>query len=112
MVRALLTGASLVGNAAPPSVVLFAYTVPSIMIRMFVPYITFPDLRKMFRGRRSNYGKVGRSEVQEEIDYMIRLSVCAGSSLLGLQLLAWANHVGLRVLGIALASLSSNIGDM
>lgn len=103
---------SLVGNAAPPSVVLFAYTVPSIIIRMFVPYITFPDLRKIF-SRTPEYSKIGNPETQsKEVDYVIRLSICAASSLFGLQLLAWANSVPVRVLGIAFASLSSNLGDM
>ena len=102
----------LVGNAAPPSVVLFAYTVPSIIIRMFVPYITFPDVRRLFLKRSSGSRKLAGEQQTAEVDYVVRLSVCAASSFFGLQLLAWADNVGIRVLGIAFASLSSNLGDM
>lgn len=51
-------------------------------------------------------------EVSREINYAARLTVCATTSFVGLQLLAWADNVGVRMLGIALASLSSNLGDM
>ncbi|TGZ81330.1 hypothetical protein EX30DRAFT_286802, partial [Ascodesmis nigricans] len=41
-----------------------------------------------------------------------RLTLCAVSSFVGLQLLAWCENIGVRVMGIAAASLSSNLGDM
>lgn len=46
------------------------------------------------------------------VNYPLRLTICILSSFLGLQLLAWADCTGIRLLGIAMASLSSNLGDM
>ncbi|KAI5809076.1 batten's disease protein Cln3 [Peziza echinospora] len=83
----------LVGNQAPPGLILFAYTLPSVLIRAFVPYIRFPTIRK-------------------EVNYALRLSISALSSFTGLQLLSFSKSLPLRVLGISLTSLSSNLGDM
>ncbi|KAI5849301.1 batten's disease protein Cln3 [Morchella snyderi] len=46
------------------------------------------------------------------VNYPLRLTICILSSFFGLQLLAWADCTGIRLLGIAMASLSSNLGDM
>lgn len=103
------------GNSAPPGLILFAYTLPSVLVRAFVPYIKFPSISEIFSfvslGRASNLTS-GGTEISREINYAARLTVCATSSFIGLQLLAWADNVGVRMLGIALASLSSNLGDM
>lgn len=120
------------GNSAPPGIILLAYTLPSVLVRTFVPYIKFPNVSELFSfvspARTSDYwgartpggihtprtpGHALRSsKVSQEINYAARLTVCATSSFIGLQLLAWADNVGVRMLGIALASLSSNLGDM
>lgn len=109
------------GNSAPPGLILFAYTLPSVLVRAFVPYIKFPSISEIFSfvslGRASNLtpggtGAADSGEISREINYAARLTVCATSSFIGLQLLAWADNVGVRMLGIALASLSSNLGDM
>jgi len=54
----------------------------------------------------------GSEKASQQIDYPTRLTVCAVASFTGLQLLAWCDNVGIRIVGIALASLSSNLGDM
>ncbi|KAF8252206.1 hypothetical protein K440DRAFT_658038 [Wilcoxina mikolae CBS 423.85] len=126
----------LVGNSAPPGLILFAYTLPSILVRMFVPYINFPDitlstLTKWFS--ISDYSPLKAKDIaseattpetetpftltdetkgNREVNYAARLTVCAASSFFGLQLLAWGNNVGIQILGISFASLSSNLGDM
>lgn len=119
------------GNSAPPGLILFAYTLPSVLVRAFVPYIRFPNVLKMFsflspwrvsgpRSARTSSDTTLRISGHSpsngkdswEINYAARLTVCATASLIGLQLLAWADNVGVRMLGIALASLSSNLGDM
>ncbi|KAI5799898.1 CLN3 protein-domain-containing protein [Geopyxis carbonaria] len=122
----------LVGNSAPPGLILFAYTLPSIIVRMFVPYIKFPDVKpskiwsffqSFTSSRASDYSRVNtpgpltpglglKNAKSQEVNYTARLTICACSSFLGLQLLAWADNVAVRVLGIAFASLSSNLGDM
>ncbi|KAH0614402.1 uncharacterized protein H6S33_000038 [Morchella sextelata] len=130
----VLTAANdLVGNSAPPGLILFAYTLPSVLVRTFVPYIKFPkvsDLLSYFYSPQASdywrahtpggihtpgtpsFGLKKGDKVSQEINYAARLSVCAASSFLGLQMLAWADNVGVRMLGIAFASLSSNLGDM
>lgn len=121
------------GNSAPPGLILFAYTLPSVLVRTFVPYIKFPkvsDLLSYFYSPQASdywrahtpggihtpgtpsFGLKKGDKVSQEINYAARLSVCAASSFLGLQMLAWADNVGVRMLGIAFASLSSNLGDM
>jgi hypothetical protein len=131
-----LTQDSLVGNSAPPGLILFAYTLPSIIVRMFVPYIKFPGitlstLTKWFS--ISDYSPVNAKEItsrtttleletpstlvdetkgNREVNYAARLTICAASSFFGLQLLAWGNNVGIQILGLSFASLSSNLGDM
>ncbi|KAF8428736.1 batten's disease protein Cln3 [Tirmania nivea] len=82
----------LVGNQAPLGLILFAYTLPSVLIRAFVPYIRFLTIRFF--------------------NYPFRLTVCCLSSFIGLQLLSFAPTLPLRVMGIMLTSLSSNLGDM
>lgn len=113
------------GNSAPPGLILFAYTLPSVLVRAFVPYMKFPDVSAIFSPFSasksctpsgttpgiSGHGP-GSGEVSREINYSARLTVCATTSFVGLQLLAWADNVGVRMFGIALASLSSNLGDM
>lgn len=118
-----MTVFSLVGNSAPPGLILFAYTLPSVLIRAFVPYMKFPNVSEFFSSFSaskpwgtctpgSTAPRIRNGEVSREINYAARLTVCATTSFVGLQLLAWADNVGIRMLGIALASLSSNLGDM
>lgn len=119
------------GNSAPPGLILFAYTLPSVLVRAFVPYMKFPNVSKillficpgggsnLWGARNPGVTTAGMSghdlrhgRVSQEINYAARLTVCAATSFIGLQLLAWADIIGIRMLGIALASLSSNLGDM
>ena len=93
---------------------------------MLVPYITFPNLtlssvsawlfaedpRCKKTPPSTPLSPAEAAAPPSEVDYATRLSVCAASSFIGLQLLAWSNHVGIRILGIGFASLSSNLGDM
>jgi hypothetical protein len=95
---------------------------------MFVPYIRFPNitLSRMAKGlarpRECSPSKGKETTprvpggientVKRDVDYPTRLAVCAAASFLGLQLLAWHDNLVIRMLGIALASLSSNLGDM
>jgi hypothetical protein len=95
---------------------------------MFVPYITFPNITLFSIATwLSNPGRYSSAKGKEtmpmipggiekagkrEVDYPTRLAVCATASFLGLQLLAWCDNLGIRVVGIGLASLSSNLGDM
>lgn len=97
------------GNSAPQGLILLAYTLPSILIRTFVPYIKFPSIRRGILRRRDQ--QEGKSD-DGQVDYSTRLCVCAAASFSGLQMLAWCECVEARVLGIAFASLSSNLGDM
>lgn len=117
----------LVGNQAPPGLILFAYTLPSVLIRAFVPYIRFPTIRfnairRLLRRSPFGYAQIGKSAashdgndesaVDHEVNYSFRITVCCLSSFIGLQLLSFAPGLPLRVLGIMLTSLSSNLGDM
>jgi len=102
--------------------VLFAYSVPSILTRVIVPLANFRDLdnRWIIRhptGRqRSSLATreptTTATSVSREVSYPLRLSVCAASSFLGLQSLAMFSNIPIRVLGIMLAAVSSNLGDM
>lgn len=49
---------------------------------------------------------------RQEVNYTVRLTICSLSSFTGLLLLAFSPYLPLRVLGISLTSLSSNLGDM
>lgn len=116
---------SLVGGSAPPGLILFAYTIPSVLVRMFVPYIAFLDITpstftKWFSAfllikldtEPSLDSTHTTRATPREVNYAARLTVCAASSFFGLQLLAWGGSVGVQVVGIGFASLSSNLGDM
>ncbi|KAI5820572.1 CLN3 protein-domain-containing protein [Pyronema omphalodes] len=105
----------LVGNSAPPGLILFAYTLPSILVRMFVPYIRFPEISlakikswfspstysPLSKGDSDQSAEPERKSGAQEVNYAARLT-----------LLAWGNNVPIQVVGIAFASLSSNLGDM
>lgn len=145
---------SLVADRAPTGLILFTYSLPSVLIRTLVPFISFPDLTtylpsSFHRGMSSLINRLSRQTDTEEVDkfyisipnpssaatgstndvttrpqvkrsnaltkqvnYPLRLSICVFSSFCGLQLLAWTEVVSVRLVGIAMASLSSNLGDM
>ena len=121
----------LVGHQAPPGLILFAYTLPSVLIRAFVPYIRFPTIRfsavpfwrivHYLRHPGQKYTPLEKPDDDQdpnnanddkEVNYPFRLTICSISSFIGLQLLSFSPHLSLRVLGISLTSLSSNLGDM
>lgn len=87
---------------------LFAYSVPSILTRIVVPLVRFPDISLRIGGG----GPPGSSALSREVNYALRLTVCAAASFAGLQLLALVDAIGMRVVGIMLCALSSNLGDM
>ncbi|RPB05369.1 hypothetical protein L873DRAFT_1832630 [Choiromyces venosus 120613-1] len=117
----------LVGNSAPPGLILFAYPafgsypffrpvyqVPRFLFLVLLIYISpCPDHSRIHTpGGISRPGTPGpgtATKVSQEINYAARLTVCATASFLGLQLLPWSDSVGIRMLGISLASLSSNL---
>ncbi|BFZ64687.1 battenin CLN3 protein [Saitoella coloradoensis] len=124
----VLTAANdLVGSRASTGLVLFAYTVPAVCVRTFVPYLPPSPLSYFPFGRSSSRAKRRNSNIRpherdnittndrgltSEINYPARILICATSSFVGLQLLAWCSNLPLRLLGISLASVSSNLGDM
>ena len=100
------------------------------MVRLLVPFATIPPLkptlrkiplvRKFIPKRRggpssraaiSTPGKPGGVE-EEEVNYPWRIGVCSVCSFVGLNLLAWSGNLLVRLVGIALASCSSNLGDL
>jgi hypothetical protein len=114
---------SLVGDKAPKSAVLTAYTLPSVMVRLLVPFATVPALkptlrkipivRKFVPKRQSrSVIKAGKEVEEEEVNYPWRIGVCSICSFVGLNLLAWSGNLFVRLIGIALASCSSNLGDL
>jgi hypothetical protein len=83
-----------------------------------VPLVRFPELSTdsrfltfltRFRRRR---GTQEPNSLTREVNYDLRLTICAACSFVGLMLLAYFENIGIRVLGIMLAALSSNLGDM
>lgn len=72
----------------------------------------FPDVNlrivTLFTGGGSSVG----SPLSREVNYALRLVICASTSFVGLQLLALVDSIGVRVLGVMLCALSSNLGDM
>lgn len=113
----------LVGDKAPTALILFAYTLPSLCVRTLVPFINFPSVRIPFWSKKLQHDRgrdhpashgvaVANGSMSGDVDYPLRLTICAISSLVGLQLLAWSTYIPIRMLGISLASLSSNLGDM
>lgn len=113
----MLTLHSIVADKAPTGLVLFAYSIPSILTRIIVPLVRFPDssnfpIASLFRSSRSGDAIDNSTSLTKEINYPLRLIVCAASSAIGLQLLAHSSNIGVLILGIMLAALSSNLGDM
>lgn len=119
---------SLVGDQAPKSAVLTAYTLPSVTVRLLVPFATFPAIKPLLRriplvkllvprpaprNRRSSTVSPSEPEKEEEeVNYPSRIATCAICSFVGLNLLAWSDNLLVRLVGIALASCSSNLGDL
>ncbi|KAI5819900.1 CLN3 protein-domain-containing protein [Pyronema omphalodes] len=114
----IITAANdIVADKAPTGLVLFAYSIPSILTRVIVPLIRFPEstnypILSLFGSSRSGDSIDNSTSLTKEINYPLRLIVCAASSGIGLQLLAHSNNIGVLILGIMLAALSSNLGDM
>lgn len=100
------------------------------MVRLLVPFATIPPLkptlrkipliRKFVPKRRGGAatraavvtpGKAGGGD-EEEVNYPWRIGVCSVCSFVGLNLLAWSGNLFVRLVGIALASCSSNLGDL
>lgn len=108
---------SIVAGRAPTGLVLFAYSIPSILTRVLVPLLSLPDspgfskVIFLFARRRAG-SDPGSTALAKEVNYPLRLVVCAVSSFIGLQLLARFDKIVILVLGIMLAALSSNLGDM
>ncbi|KAA8909638.1 hypothetical protein FN846DRAFT_941611 [Sphaerosporella brunnea] len=107
----------LVAEKAPTGLVLFAYSIPSILTRIIVPLVQFPDTptNSRFIGFFNRWSRVkvqDPNSLTREVNYTFRLAVCALSSFIGLMLLAGFENIGIRVLGVMLAALSSNLGDM
>ncbi|KAJ9107858.1 hypothetical protein QFC19_002764 [Naganishia cerealis] len=118
----------LVGDQAPKSAVLTAYTLPSVTVRLLVPFATFPNMKPLLRRiplvnllvpqavprpRRASTTAPGDPEKEEtEVNYPSRIAICSICSFLGLNLLAWTDNLFVRLVGIALASCSSNLGDL
>lgn len=95
--------ASLVAHRAPTGLILFAYALPSVLVRVIVPFVPLPSVRR----RQSQLGVTFSTQV----DYSLRFSFCAVCSFAGVQLLAWIESVPVRLAGITLAAVSSNLGD-
>ncbi|KAF8537155.1 hypothetical protein BDD12DRAFT_807181 [Trichophaea hybrida] len=120
----IITAANdLVAGKAPIGLVLFAYSIPSILTRIIVPLVRFPDMYSskfqtisLFtrRGGSGLDGGVIRepTSLTKEINYPLRLVICTVSSFFGLQMLALFDKIGVLVLGVMLAALSSNLGDI
>lgn len=124
----------LVGKRAPTGLVLFAYTIPSLVIRFCLPFMVSPSFSSLIPislWGRKDYDLVNdecvdegfitgtresivedAAKVSAEVNYIFRFSICAICSFIGLELLAWIEYIPIRVLGIMLTSVSSNVGDM
>jgi hypothetical protein len=86
-----------------------------------VPFVRFPDgsnfqIVSLFT-RRGGLDLDGdgireSTSLTTEVNYPLRLVICAISSFLGLQILALFDKIGILVLGVMLAALSSNLCDM
>ncbi len=93
-------------------------------VRLLVPFATVPKIKPFLRRipivrsfapkrARSSYPKAtGPVKQEQEVNYALRMAVCTACSFFGLNLLAWTTPLGIRLLGIALASCSSNLGDL
>lgn len=87
---------------------LTAYTIPSVLVRLLVPFATLPDLDGLIR----RLLRMGSASARQEVNYASRIAMCTVFSFSGLNLLAWSSSLWLRLVGIALTSCSSNLGDL
>lgn len=84
----LSAAADLVGPFVPKSVVLLADILPSLVTKMVVPYLKL------------------------QVNYRFRVILCVLLSFLGMQIVGWSNLIGLKLIGVILASFSSGLGEM
>lgn len=72
-----------------------------------------PLVRNLVPKRKTrNVYKAGKEVEEEEVNYPWRIGVCSVCSFVGLNLLAWSGNLFVRLVGIALTSCSSNLGDL
>ncbi|TGZ77888.1 hypothetical protein EX30DRAFT_398282 [Ascodesmis nigricans] len=109
----------LVAGRAPTGIVLVAYCIPSLVLRVYVslwglPELNIPTLWSYARGSKAREleREVSAAGVEREINYGERLLLSVLCCGFGAQLLAWMENIPVRVMGVALMSLSSNLGDM
>ncbi|KAF9111595.1 battenin CLN3 protein [Mortierella sp. AM989] len=84
----LSAAVDLVGAEVPKGVVLLADITPSLLVKMFAPYYV------------------------HKVPYPIRVVFCASLSFCAVVLIAMADTITVRLLGIMMASLSSGLGEL
>ncbi|OZJ06324.1 hypothetical protein BZG36_00703 [Bifiguratus adelaidae] len=83
----LSAAVDLVGRL-PKGIVLLADILPSLLTKLIVPYFIL------------------------RVPYWCRVSICAGASILALQIIAWSESLSVRIFGIVIASFSSGFGEI
>lgn len=78
----------LVGPTLPKSIVLLADVVPSFVTKLMAPYFI------------------------HVLPYRVRVLILVTLSVVGMQMVAWAEALPTRLLGVALASISSGLGEL